>query len=1109
MNRIGKGLGSLLLLAVLLVGIPAGLIVFAGNPLPTMAELQAAFTMPDYTGSFLAGTILPIAAWIAWGTFALGFLAELPGQLRGRPRARVPLLGMQQKIMGGLLAAVIALFSPAAAFATAVPTSAPVASASITSVAAAVDESEAHIAIEAGPEYVVQASDTLYRIAESTLGDRGRWTDIAQLNYGIVQADGGSLDSSHWVQEGWVLTLPADAVVAAAAASAVEAAAAAETVTQITYEQQVIVSGDTLWDIAQDRLGDGNRYPEIFEASKSTIQPDGRTLTDPDWIYPGWTVQIPVVTTVPVAPPASGNVGGAIDTGAGATDSDQATDAGAAADEGASGPEGAAGGAGAADGTAGEADAGTADEGAGLGFTTESTPAPAAEAQASAAAQDAESADADEQGGEDYFNVATIGGIGGVLAAGLMTLLAFRRLAQRRNRKPRQRIAMPDETLATVELELRAVENPLGAEAVDTALRHLALWAQETGARLPSLYALRLDESSVAVYLDEPTDLPAPFTQYDPDDKLAWMVAFTDLEPLDTLPSAPYPALVMLGHDDGDGHLFVDLERIGALNVTGASEEQRHGVLTAIALELASNTWSGDVQITLVGVGDRLPLALGSGRVRHVDDTATLLRNLRGQAAAVEKALAELGVEGLEQARTSGVDAEAWAPEIIILGNTPDAETRDAISELVTRIPRVGIAAVSSGDLTGGWTLALTEDRRAQLEIPAEEPVAIPLTPQSVGNREYEEILALFDVATEGAPTGEAIDDEPALDDLPAADTADDLVDELAEDVEPVAAETHQDVAAALPDEGSVDVAAPVAAAAGAEDAAAVDPDDAEDASSEVAEEAGEQPLAAVTRIHRGPYLQLLGPVEVRGARGDAPVNPNTAAQWRSAIRRGTELVTFLSVTPNATAEQVHAVFWPGQVTSGKKANDDRNGLLSKARRWLGQDDQGEYFVPYITTGEYRLHPDVRSDWNDFLELVGDDISTTSTEDLTEALELVKGQPISGVPDKRYVFADRLRNEMIATIGDVAHEVARRNLTAGKVRGARMASAIGRMVDPVNEIYWRDGLRAEHQAGDVAGVERLVTQLEQTLTAIDEDYEPEAETQALIAQLRRRHAIAS
>lgn len=1107
MYRIGKGVGSLILLAVLLVGIPAGLVFFAGNPLPSWDELVAGFTMRDYTGSFLVGTIMPIVAWIAWATFAVGFLAELPAQLRGVPRPRIPGLGVQQKVMGGLLAAVIALFSPAAAFASEVPSQPSVSmSASVVSVASAEAAAEETPVVDAGPQYVVTGTDTLARIAESTLGDRGRAAEISALNVGVQQADGGALSSSGWLQEGWVLTLPADAVVPAAAdAAAAPAAAGPETVTEITYEQRGIVSGDTLWDIAAEELGDGARYPEIFEASKDVVQPGGGTITDPNWIYPGQQVNIPVATVVPVAPSddaagAPGSTGSAEtdDGAAGATDVD--------ADEGA----GAAGAGGAVDEGAGStgADAAAEDEAtSGLGFTTEATQAPVDEAAAPVAPVDVD--ESDTSGIEDYFMVATIGGIGATLAAGLLTLLGWRRLKQRRERKPRQRIAMPDETVSSVELELRAVENPLGAEAVDTALRHLAVWAQNTGSRLPALYALRLDESSVAVYLDEPTDLPEPFTQYDPDDKLAWMVALTDLEPLDTIPSAPYPALVMLGHDDNNGHIFVDLERIGALNVTGATGELRQGVLTAIAIELAANTWSEDVQVTLVGVGDRLPLALGSGRVRHVEDTETLLRNLHGQAAAVEAALAELGVDGLEQARTTGADAEAWAPEIIILGDNPDEATRKAISELVTRIPRVGIAAVSAGHLTGSWNLALTEDRRAQLEIPG-TGVAIPITPQLVGAREYNEILALFDVATEGAATGVALDDELELDEIPAAEieaeeipVVDDEID--VEIPEPVSAET----------EARTEIPEAVDSAAGEVQAVPVDVDDepAESLTADVVDEdaATEQdtPLAAITRLHRGPYLQMLGAVEVRGARGEQPVNPNTAAQWRSAIRKGTELVAFLSVNPNATAEQVHAVFWPGQVATGKKANDDRNGLTSKTRRWLGQNDAGEFYVPLITTGEYRLHEDVRTDWQDFLGLVGDEISDTATDRLLAALELVKGQPISGVPDKRYVFADRLRNEMIATIGDVAHEVATRSLSTGKVRHARLASAIGRMVDPVNEVFWRDGLRAEHQAGDHAGVERLITQLEQSLAAVDEDYEPESETQALITQLRHRHAIAS
>jgi nucleoid-associated protein YgaU len=48
-----------------------------------------------------------------------------------------------------------------------------------------------------------------------------------------------------------------------------------------------VEEGDTLWAIAQKHLGDGNRYNEIFEANKPM-------LSDPDKIYPGQMLRIPV-----------------------------------------------------------------------------------------------------------------------------------------------------------------------------------------------------------------------------------------------------------------------------------------------------------------------------------------------------------------------------------------------------------------------------------------------------------------------------------------------------------------------------------------------------------------------------------------------------------------------------------------------------------------------------------------------------------------------------------------------------------------------------------------------------------------------------------------------
>jgi len=48
-----------------------------------------------------------------------------------------------------------------------------------------------------------------------------------------------------------------------------------------------IVSGDTLWGIAQRKLGSGSRWPEIFEANRDVIG------DNPDRIFPGQILTIP------------------------------------------------------------------------------------------------------------------------------------------------------------------------------------------------------------------------------------------------------------------------------------------------------------------------------------------------------------------------------------------------------------------------------------------------------------------------------------------------------------------------------------------------------------------------------------------------------------------------------------------------------------------------------------------------------------------------------------------------------------------------------------------------------------------------------------------------
>jgi nucleoid-associated protein YgaU len=59
-----------------------------------------------------------------------------------------------------------------------------------------------------------------------------------------------------------------------------------------------VVSGDTLWGIAQRFLGAGRRYPEIYIANQDAIEGEARRRGRPSsengrWIWPGTVLVIP------------------------------------------------------------------------------------------------------------------------------------------------------------------------------------------------------------------------------------------------------------------------------------------------------------------------------------------------------------------------------------------------------------------------------------------------------------------------------------------------------------------------------------------------------------------------------------------------------------------------------------------------------------------------------------------------------------------------------------------------------------------------------------------------------------------------------------------------
>lgn len=1064
-RRLVNGIGALITLAALLVGIPAALILISGNPIP---EDLGALSRPDFGGELLLGTLLPILGWIAWATFAVSVALELPSQLRGLNAPTMPSAMRPQQHLARILVGAVAVMivGGGAMPANAQPLDAPAPAASEQSIEQAQDtapaEDEAAPAPEQAnlPTITTTQGDSLWSLAEQHLGDGSRFGEIAALNQGTPQADGSALGADGWLNPGWVLQLPADAQIQTPAAAVPGAV--------------TVQAGDTLRGLAQQHLGAEERYSEIAAANG---------IANPDEIEVGTQLAMPGAEA---AAPAADTAHPA-DTG---TPAPAPADAPAPAE--AAPP---------AEAPAVTEPPAAAPAAADAAAPAETAPAPETEAAPLAKSEvehapaeaaptvDDDANDEAELDVDEVFSSSTVGGVGAIMAAGILGLLGVRRLKQRRRRKPGQRIAMPTPELSTVELELRAVGDPMQMDDVDRALRYLAVWAQDTDNTLPRIFALRLAPDEIALYLDEPHDLPAPFTPVT-EDRAAWTINPRQLGELERVPSAPYPALVTLGQDASDAHILVDLEHLGALNVIGRDEDT-HSAVTALAVELATSRWADDLQVTLVGLAPGLPAALDTGRIRHVDDVDTLLRNLRGQAAATRSALDSLDVETIDQARGLNPDADAWTPEIVILGHELTEDHKRELGELVTQLPRLGVAAVARGHLAGEWTFNLLSNRQAELEMP-EGLGAMPLKPQMLSDDEYRRILELIQVAEEPATT--AWEPEDAI-----GDNSEDTDEDHAL---PLPASWAEGLRGLLAHPG----AGPAAAEAGDSETPTHSPEPrgGEEPAGADAQPLDEEATELLTRLQSAPWVRLLGPVELLGAEGDAPRTPQTDALNQAVMRRATELAAYLALHPGASQTEVHAAFWPGKDPSGKTAASTRNKLASQLRKWLGNDPEGAPYFPRVGASGYRLHEAVTTDWSIFQALVGPNPTKASTARLAAALELVKGQPITGVRDRYYGWAEYLRQDAIAAVGDACHELVTRSLADGDLRTARRAAALAREVDPATELYWRDALEAEEKAGDLASAERIAAQLEHQLDDLEDGYEPEPETQAIIDRIREK-----
>ncbi|MHB8438547.1 MAG: BTAD domain-containing putative transcriptional regulator [Acidimicrobiales bacterium] len=245
-TRLARASGALVLLSVLLAGVPLALAHYVGWPLPhrvpTLGQLRTGLTQHGVPSSLVIKA-LAVVCWVAWAALVASVTAEVASLARGRTAPRMFLAGPLQSLAAVLVTAIALGFTTPAGHAPDSPaplhlalgartpsavrelvlnhdqlvrfTGLPGPAATVaptTATGMVVTPSPGVLsADQVSPAitlYVVQRGDTLWSIAQETLGDPLRWREIFSLNDGRVQPGGTVLDDPHWIYPGWTLELP-------------------------------------------------------------------------------------------------------------------------------------------------------------------------------------------------------------------------------------------------------------------------------------------------------------------------------------------------------------------------------------------------------------------------------------------------------------------------------------------------------------------------------------------------------------------------------------------------------------------------------------------------------------------------------------------------------------------------------------------------------------------------------------------------------------------------------------------------------------------------------------------------------------------------------------
>ncbi|MFF0268415.1 hypothetical protein [Kribbella sp. NPDC004536] len=707
-----KGFVALLAILAIVGGVPYVLLRFFGTPwpdkMPSKSMLFSELSIETVLG------IIAFFIWIAWLHFVICLIAEAVAEVRGHGLSpRVPLGGGSQVLARRLIGTVVLIAAGAGVslpVASAVTTSGPAAPTSVTarhsggdSAASQFRQTEASSTILTGNNQHAKKTTTGVRTNHDHKGQVIKYTEVRPphgRNY------------------------------------------------------------DCLWDIAERHLGDGRRYKEIYDLNKNKLQPDGRRLTNPDLIMPGWQVRLPADAKGPGVHTVRVSVGDHTTTSTTetktttrptetkTTETKTATKPKVTVDHKheskTSGP--------------GRFSEQGTEKGSSLGIVSSTTDPGAKNAKPTGPNVIAEphvpGAGTNEQGepagGGTQVPVAVPveahSGISlqeaGIFGFGATLLAAGLALALKRRRGWAQGPGPKAAGQRQTEIDLRLAADVPTAQFVDNSLRKLGADMTQLSRPMPKVVAALVTDRALTLVLDPYEAQPAPPGPWQAiAEGTRWTLRRAYAPNADVNAPAPYPTLVTVGQNADGATVLIDLDTANGIVAFGGVTNASRDVVGSLAVELATNLWSEGAHISMVGFGDDLS-SLAPARlsywVRLDDAMAEVVRRTEAQVQACQRR----DTGSVSEARMTHPDAALWGSEIIFLSAPPSPEEEDQLNRLAADAKR-SISVVVVGDvLNSPWRFVVDEKNQAVCRL-----LGLEVDAHSVNPEQFADLVQLFDAA--------------------------------------------------------------------------------------------------------------------------------------------------------------------------------------------------------------------------------------------------------------------------------------------------------------------------------------------------------------------------